>query len=127
VVVVSLVRVLRKIDRKIPPSVKTQTAALPTARRFVSFYCGGCIFSKKAYIYTKIELSMTDKAILSEIQLLPETLKLEVLRFVVFLKSTQTPKIVDKPISQRIFGRSKGRYTLSPDFDAPLEDFNDYM
>jgi hypothetical protein len=27
----------------------------------------------------------------------------------------------------RIFGISKGKYQLAPDFDAPLEDFNEYM
>jgi hypothetical protein len=28
---------------------------------------------------------------------------------------------------QRIFGSSKGTYELAQDFDAPLDDFNEYM
>ena len=33
----------------------------------------------------------------------------------------------EKNKGNRIFGRSKGRYTLAPDFDAPLDDFKEYM
>ncbi len=61
---------------------------------------------------------MTEKLILSQIYQLPESLKLEVLHYVIFLTSNQ---------GDRIFGRSKGRYKLAPDFDAPLEDFKEYM
>ncbi len=70
---------------------------------------------------------MTDKLILSEIYQLPESLKKEVLHFIVFLKQDYTSKKITKSKGKRVFGRSKGRYTLAPDFDAPLDDFKDYM
>lgn len=31
------------------------------------------------------------------------------------------------PARPRIFGIAKGMATISPDFDAPLEDMKDYM
>lgn len=70
---------------------------------------------------------MTEKLILSEIYQLPESLKLKVLHFIVFLKQEYTQKKVEKTNNERIFGRSKGRYKLAPDFDAPLHDFKEYM
>ena len=70
---------------------------------------------------------MTEKMILSEIYQLPENLKREVLHFIVFLKQDYSLKKIEKNKSNRIFGRSKGRYTLAPDFDAPLDDFKEYM
>ena len=39
---------------------------------------------------------------------------------------TFTPK-GEKPIKERVFGCSKGKYRMADDFDAPLEDFKDYM
>ncbi len=70
---------------------------------------------------------MTEKLILSEIHQLPENLKLEVLHFVVFLKQEYTAKTPQKISRERIFGRSRGRYKLASDFDAPLDDFQEYM
>lgn len=70
---------------------------------------------------------MTEKMILSEIYQLPESLKKEVLHFIIFLKQDYSFKKVQKSKGERIFGRSKGRYTLASDFDAPLDDFKDYM
>ena len=70
---------------------------------------------------------MTEKLILSEIHQLPESLKLEVLRFIMFLKQEHNKKIVPETKGERIFGKSKGRYKLAPDFDAPLDDFKEYM
>lgn len=68
-----------------------------------------------------------EKQILLEIQQLPEALKAEVLHFIGFLKQAYQAK-KEEPSSQKGgFGRSKGRYSLSPDFDAPLDDFKDYM
>jgi hypothetical protein len=68
---------------------------------------------------------MTEKLILSEIHQLPESLKLEVLHFIVFLKQEHNQKILPKTKGDRVFGKSKGRYTLAPDFDAPLDDFKE--
>ena len=68
-----------------------------------------------------------ENLILSEIYKLPESLKLEVLHFIVFLK--QEKKLSEKTTTRkpRVFGRSKGKYVLSPDFDSPLDDFKDYI
>ena len=32
-----------------------------------------------------------------------------------------------EPQKERVFGCSKGKYRMADDFDAPLEDFKDYM
>ena len=34
---------------------------------------------------------------------------------------------VTKPLKERVFGCSKGKYRLDDDFFEPLEDFKDYM
>jgi hypothetical protein len=68
---------------------------------------------------------MTEKMILSEIYQLPENLKKEVLHFIIFLKQDFSVKNTKQPKRERVFGRSKGRYTLAPDFDAPLDDFKE--
>ncbi|MBK8563526.1 MAG: DUF2281 domain-containing protein [Saprospiraceae bacterium] len=72
---------------------------------------------------------MTEQIILSEIYRLPESMKQEVLHFIAFLKETRAAEKqqMEKPKSKRVFGRTKGKYTLAPDFDAPLDDFKDYM
>jgi hypothetical protein len=70
---------------------------------------------------------MTDKSILVEIHQLPENLKLEVMHFIAFLKQKYAGKSAEAKPLKRVFGRSKGNYVLSDDFDAPLEDFKEYM
>ena len=71
---------------------------------------------------------MTDEQLIPTIKLLPEALKKEVLHYVEFITSrysnlkNETPK---KPY--RTAGSAMGKYTLAADFDAPLEDFKDYM
>jgi Protein of unknown function (DUF2281) len=70
---------------------------------------------------------MTEKAVLSEMYQLPENLKLEVLHFVMFLKKDYLSRSAAQKKGERIFGIAKGKYTLAPDFDAPLDDFKDYM
>lgn len=69
---------------------------------------------------------MTDKLIMINLQLLPETLKTEVLDFILFLQTRSTP-VREVPHRKRKAGSSPGKYILSPDFDEPLEDFKDYM
>lgn len=69
---------------------------------------------------------MTEQLILRELHTLPETLKVEVLHFVQFLKQSKP----NKPTAtgkRRKAGSAKGNYILAPDFDAPLEDFKEYM
>ena len=40
---------------------------------------------------------------------------------------TFTPKIVQKSGERGGFGCAKGEFLMADDFDAPLEDFKDYM
>lgn len=59
-----------------------------------------------------------------EIGKLPQNLQNEVLAFIELLKAKQENLPKNK---QREFGIGKGKITISEDFDAPLEDFKDYM
>jgi len=38
-----------------------------------------------------------------------------------------TPKVTPKSGERGGFGCAKGKYRMAEDFDAPLEDFKDYM
>ena len=76
----------------------------------------------------KHKKAMTEKTILLEVYQLPESLKLEVLHFISFLKKEYVKNNQENiDPSPRIFGRAKGKYKMSPDFDEPLDDFKDYM
>ncbi len=44
---------------------------------------------------------------------------------VIILPLDETETILEKPVPQ--FGNARGQVTISDDFDAPLEDFADYM
>ncbi|MBC6365842.1 DUF2281 domain-containing protein [Algoriphagus sp. AK58] len=67
---------------------------------------------------------MTDTTLKLEINSLPKEMRAEVADFVAFLKT----KSKSKPkLKAREFGFAKGKIKLSPDFDEPLEDFNQYM
>lgn len=69
---------------------------------------------------------MTDeKLILSKIQDLPEQLKQDVLHYVEFLQSKYAWQ--KREMKDRKAGSSVGKYDIAPDFDAPLEDFKEYM
>jgi len=68
---------------------------------------------------------MTEQLILRELHELPEAMKVEVLHFVQFLKYKQSLEIVPK--KPRKAGSAEGKFTLMSDFDAPLEDFKEYM
>lgn len=63
----------------------------------------------------------------SEIYQIPENLNLKVLYLIVFLKQEYNSKKTEKTNTERGFGRSARRYKLTPDFDAPLEAFKEYM
>jgi hypothetical protein len=73
-----------------------------------------------------MECAMTTTDLLNQkIKNLPESLVKELLDFAEFLeqkwqKQENLPK-------KRVFGCSKGKYKLADDFDAPLDDFKDYM
>jgi hypothetical protein len=67
---------------------------------------------------------MTDAQLYTRLQNLKPSLKAEVYDFVDFLLTKQ--KKENKTIKPQ-FGCAKGRFKMSPDFDAPLEDLKDYM
>lgn len=67
---------------------------------------------------------MSDIKLYSNIASLPLHLKNEVSDFVEFLKlKSRTSPI----IKERKFGYAKDFFKMSKDFDAPLEDFKEYM
>jgi len=70
----------------------------------------------------------TEPLILSQLYQLPENFKMEVLHYATFLMKEHTNQVhqIRKP-KKRTFGSAKGKYQLAPDFDAPLDDFKDYM
>lgn len=67
---------------------------------------------------------MTNTSLKMEINTLPKPIRDQVADFVAFLKkntkTASSPKV-------REFGFAKGKIKLSDDFDAPLEEFNDYI
>ena len=69
---------------------------------------------------------MTDLSLYTKIASLPDSLKSEVITFIEFLKSKKD-KTVSKSRKKRVFGYAKGSITMKPDFDAPLEDFKEYV
>lgn len=69
---------------------------------------------------------MTEQLILHELHNLPESLKVEVLHFVQFLKQESTKDTKPKRLKRQA-GMLKGKIWMAPDFDAPLEDFKEYM
>jgi len=68
---------------------------------------------------------MKDIVFTQKFDALPDLFKKEVLDFMDFLlekdKKNRTPR--KKPI----FGSGKGMFKMAPDFDEPLDDFNEYM
>lgn len=67
---------------------------------------------------------MDNVSLYNKINSLPENLKKEVQDFVEFLQ-TKTKKAPGK--KPRAFGSLKGKIKMTEDFDAPLDDFKDYM
>ncbi|MBD3748768.1 MAG: DUF2281 domain-containing protein [Sphingobacteriales bacterium] len=69
---------------------------------------------------------MTSLSLYTKLETLPTELKKEAKDFIEALLEKNEPKnnsMYRKPV----FGSLKGKITLSEDFDAPLEEFNDYM
>ncbi len=67
---------------------------------------------------------MTDIQIYNKLHFLKPSLKKEVSDFIDQLLSKQ--KNLKKNKKPK-FGCAKGRFKMTPDFDAPLEDLNEYM
>ena len=70
---------------------------------------------------------MTEQLIISQLQHLPEHLKVEVLHYVEFLKKQHEKGGKTGQDKKPVFGSAKGKYKLAEDFDEPLEDFKGYM
>ena len=68
---------------------------------------------------------MADVQLYKRLQNLKPSLKEEVYDFIEFLLTKQEKDT--KKIKKPHFGCAKGRFIMTPDFDAPLEDFKDYM
>lgn len=62
--------------------------------------------------------------ILDKVSKLPDNLKSEVNDFVDFLLSKSADNKNEK--NRPVFGSGKGMFTITPDFDEPLEDFKEY-
>jgi hypothetical protein len=75
---------------------------------------------------------LTEKQIYAQFSQLPEHSQAEVLHYIQFLISQPTRRIPHRPLSspkprKRTFGSVPGKYQLATNFDAPLEDFKDYL
>jgi Protein of unknown function (DUF2281) len=74
---------------------------------------------------------MLDTTILEALVKLPDSLKQEVLHYIEFLltKYENNEAVIDPFQKKRQAGMMKGTFILplSDDFDAPLEDFQEYM
>lgn len=67
---------------------------------------------------------MTEEIIISKMNKMPESLKKEALNYIEYLlRRYQENQDKRKPK----FGSAKGMYKMASDFDAPLDDFKDYM
>ena len=67
---------------------------------------------------------MSATQLTAEIEALPASLQAQVRDFVAFLKTRHSQPA---PPPKRQLGAYKGFFEMSEDFDAPLEDFKDYM
>ena len=69
----------------------------------------------------------TRKRIMQELEFLNDDEKIEVLNFIISLKKKilDGGKTLDNTKPQ--FGWGKAKIEMADDFDAPLEDFKDYM
>jgi hypothetical protein len=67
---------------------------------------------------------MTELQFYSQISSLPKDMQQEVADFVAFLQQKAKKS---KPRKERKFGSGKGFFTISSDFDDPLEDFKEYQ
>ncbi len=65
---------------------------------------------------------MDTLTLVQKIQELPPDLQSQVADFVDSLREKKA-----QPEKRPVFGSAKGMFILAPDFDAPLDDFKEYM
>ncbi len=70
---------------------------------------------------------MNTSFLIEKIKQLPPHYQQEVEDFVDFIREKKLQQNGTNENKQRQFGLLKGKMWMSPDFDEPLEDFNDYM
>lgn len=71
---------------------------------------------------------MNTSTLLAKYEQLPDNYKQEANDFIDFLFSkVNNFKIEHKPKTRNAFGSLKGKIKMADDFDAPLEDFKEYM
>ena len=72
---------------------------------------------------------MIPSIILEKLEALPESLQTEVLHYIEFLSHqySKSSKIPQDSALKRQAGILKGKIWIADDFDAPLEDLQDYM
>jgi len=71
---------------------------------------------------------MTALSIYTKLEMLSPALKQEAMRFIESLVDKTSGKNSEEAIKTKpVFGSLKGKIKLSEDFDAPLDDFREYM
>ncbi len=70
---------------------------------------------------------MENLTLYNKLSSLPDQMKSEVADFIDFLISKAKADKKDVAPPKPKFGSGKGMFTMSPDFDEPLEDFKEYM
>jgi hypothetical protein len=71
---------------------------------------------------------MTVLSIYTKLEMLPPALKQEAMRFIESLVEKSSGKNSGEAGKTKpVFGSLKGKIKLSEDFDAPLDDFREYM
>jgi len=72
---------------------------------------------------------MISPQLIDTLNKLPPNLQLEILHYAEYLaaKYTESPSADTSPPKYRQAGTMKGMFTMTEDFDAPLEDLKDYM
>ena len=73
---------------------------------------------------------MASLSLYTKLETLPPALKEEAKNFIEYLVDKTKKDKESKPkqkLTEREFGSLKGKIHLSDDFDAPLDDFKDYM
>jgi mRNA-degrading endonuclease RelE of RelBE toxin-antitoxin system len=68
---------------------------------------------------------MAEIQLIEKVKKLPAAYQKEVEDFVDFILEKKIN--IEKVEKKRTLGLLKGKMKMSPDFDAPLEDFKDYM
>lgn len=70
---------------------------------------------------------MTSQSLYTKLESLPPALKEETKNFIEFLVEKSKKKKAESKVKKTAFGSLKGKIHLSEDFDAPLDEFKDYM